>query len=518
MNQRGKPDLKALFQEEAVALHAAMQASASDWVKGRSQAKSQLLAQLHTLKGSARTVGETALGQWAHDFESWLESLPAEAGSKTERLLQRALDQLAQRLDANASQAVVPPEPKAESSGQVASRPAPVRLSGEALQALMQANAQARAHLNAMTAWIEEWTEGLPAEATAELKQRHLGLTRGLNHSDAVLAGLRTVPISQIRQRVERSVRQLSEKLSKPVSIEIESDLAEIDALLWERLQGSLEHLLANALDHGIESAALRQQRAKPETAQLRLACRQEGGQLLISLDDDGRGIDLQRVRQRALQQQIDVDGYSEQQLLQMVLLPGFSTAAELSQTSGRGVGLDAVSREIQSLGGRLELFSQTGVGTRFVMRLPLSLNRSQFMVLHLSGQRFALPLLSVHAQLQLRPDQIKHALSQDPPLLHDASGRYRCFSLAAVLAIPEDGHRSERALICQSPDGPVAWLCDGAETGAVELTVEPLAQDITAHPAIVGLSCLADDILWVLDSDRLWQSAALNSTGGDGD
>lgn len=518
MSQRGKPDLKALFQEEAVALHAAMQASATEWVQGRTQAKSQLLVHLHTLKGSARTVGETALGQWAHDFESWLESLPAEAGSKTERLLQRALDQLAQRLDANTPQGAVPPEPKAAAAAQAATAQAAVRLSGESLQELMQANAQARAHLDAMTAWMETWAERLPADSVAELRQRHLGLTRGLNYSDSVLAGLRTVAISQLRQRVERSVRQLSEKLSKPASIEIESDVAEIDALLWERIQGSLEHLLANALDHGIESAALRQQRAKPEIAQLRLTCRQEGAQLLISLDDDGRGIDLQRVRQRALKQAIDIDGYSEQQLLQMVLLPGFSTAAELSQTSGRGVGLDAVSREIQSLGGRLELFSQPGVGTRFVMRLPLSLNRSQFMVLHLSGQRFALPLLSVHAQLQLRPEQLQHALSQDPPVLHDASGRYRCFPLAEVLEVPKAGHRPEHALICQSPDGPVAWLCDAAETGSQELTVEPLGSDIKAHPAIVGLSCVADDVLWVLDADRLWQSAVRSADGAGGD
>lgn len=515
-NAHKQAELKALFMEEAGALHAAMQKSALEWGGGDSKAKSQLLAQLHTLKGSARTVGENALGQWAHDFESWLEAQPGEASGKIGRLLQKALDQLAQRLDTDlASTSAVSSPARASVSERNTAKA--VRVSPESLQQLMSANTKSRAHLDGVFAWLERWGSTLPAQAVAEFRQQHVGISRALNLAETVLAGLRTTPIDVLCQRVERSVRQLSERLGKPAQISVESDVKEIDALLWERLQGSLEHLLANALDHGVESQALRRQRGKAELARLRLSCSQEDAQLLISLDDDGRGIDVQRIKKRALAQQMDIQGYSEQQLLQLVLLSGFSTAAELSQTSGRGVGLDSVSRELQSLGGRLELFSQLGVGTRFVLRLPLSLNRSQFMVLTSAGQRFALPLQGVSAQLSPKPDQLAHALSQNPPVLYDASGRYHCFNLSEVLGIEAAKTSPAFALVTQGPEGPVAWLCDDIDTRTVELTVEPLAAGVAAHSAILGLSCIADDVLWILDIDRLWRSAQQCVAGATG-
>ena len=502
--ERKAAELKAIFLEEAGALHVAMQQSARQWIAGEAAAKAQLLAQLHTLKGSARTVGETALGQWAHDFESWLEGLPGDASEKTGRLLQRALDQLAQRLDADP----VAPDTISKATGTDASAPKAVRLSPASLQQLMSANTQSRAHLDSIDAWLQRWGSALPAQAVAELRQQQAGMSRSLRRSDEVLSGLRTTAIDVLRQRVERSVRQLSDRLSKPATISVESDVREIDALLWERIQSNLEHLLANALDHGVESTALRRQRGKPETAQLRLSCRHEDGQLLIILDDDGRGIDVQRIRQRALSQHMDIDGYTEQQLLQLVLLPGFSTAAELSQTSGRGIGLDAVSRELQGLGGRLELFSQAGVGTRFVMRLPLSLNRSQFLILAAGGQRYALAMPEVYGQLAPRPDQLSHAMSQTPPVLYDSSGRYHCFHLSDILDSSMESGLPGRAVVTQGPEGPVAWLCDALDLATVELTVEPLPAELNAHPAVLGVSCIADDVLWILDSQRLWQSA----------
>lgn len=226
------------------------------------------------------------------------------------------------------------------------------------------------------------------------------------------LMRIRMVRFGTLGDRLYRVVRQAAKELGKRVSLDIRGSDVEIDRSVLERMAAPVEHLLRNAVAHGIESPARRAAAGKPEAGEIRLAVRQEGNEVLLELQDDGSGLDLARIRARAIEAGMlgPDETIAEQGLAEMIFRPGFSTADAVSEISGRGVGMDVVRAEVGALGGRVEVVSEPGQGARFIVHLPLTLAIAQVVLVGVGDLRFALPSSSVEQIIQLRPRALAKA------------------------------------------------------------------------------------------------------------
>ena len=214
---------------------------------------------------------------------------------------------------------------------------------------------------------------------------------------DTTLA-VRMLPIETVFGKFRRVVRDLSTELSKDVVLETDGGETEIDKNVLDRLSEPLIHMIRNSVDHGLEDAAGRRAAGKPEQGRVRLTASQDAGEIVIVVEDDGRGLDLDRIRQKAIDRGLlDPDAtVSETTLTQMIFAPGFSTAEKVSSISGRGVGMDAVMSAINALRGTLDVSTRRGAGTRITLRLPLTLAIIDGLLVRLGEDVFVIPLISV--------------------------------------------------------------------------------------------------------------------------
>jgi two-component system chemotaxis sensor kinase CheA len=218
----------------------------------------------------------------------------------------------------------------------------------------------------------------------------------------------RMQPVDRVFQKYNRIARDVARQIGKELDLEIDCGGTEVDKTILDSLNDPLVHLVRNAVDHGIESPDQREAAGKPRKAKVRLAARQEGDRILIEVGDDGRGMRPEVIRAKAIEKGLvtpDVAaGLDERASLALILLPGFSTKDAVSDLSGRGVGMDVVKTNIEKLKGRIEIFSEPGRGSRFVITLPLTLAILPVLMLGICGQRYALPLSAVCEVIAIDP------------------------------------------------------------------------------------------------------------------
>lgn len=238
------------------------------------------------------------------------------------------------------------------------------------------------------------------------LRQSHEELANHMRELQECVMAIRMQPVRSVFSRMPRLVREISAKLGKKVRLDMTGEQTEIDKTVIEELGDPLLHMIRNAIDHGIESAEKRRAAGKPEVGTIELSASQRGGNILISLSDDGAGIDRQRVRQKAIEREIispDAQLTGEE-LDQLIFAPGFSTASEVTDVSGRGVGMDVVVNKIKNIGGRIHIQSSLGRGTKFTLVLPLTLAVLDGMLVSVAAETYILPLTSIVETI--RPDR----------------------------------------------------------------------------------------------------------------
>ena len=265
---------------------------------------------------------------------------------------------------------------------------------------------------------FQELTRGL-AEGVNDVSTVQQSLLRNIDDADAALLAqarlsrdvqqqlfsIRTVPFGSLSERLYRIVRQVAKDLDKRVNLEIRGTKVELDRSVLEKLVGPLEHLLRNALDHGIEARAERIKAGKPETGEIALNVRQQGNEIAIEISDDGAGLEFARIRDRARASGlISTEGEpTEARLMECIFEPGFSTAAKVTQLSGRGVGMDVVRTDIAALGGRVDVATVHGKGSTFTLYLPLTLAVAQTVLVRAGGRLWALPAPMVEQVQQIK-------------------------------------------------------------------------------------------------------------------
>ncbi len=223
------------------------------------------------------------------------------------------------------------------------------------------------------------------------------------------LMSVRMVPFSSLEERLHRVVRQSAKELAKRASLQIIGAQTELDRSVLERMSAPLEHLLRNAVAHGIELPARRAELSKPELGEITIELRHDGNEAHIEIRDDGNGLDVEAIRARALERGLMETGatWSERQLAELIFMPGFTTASDVTLAAGRGVGMDVVKNEVSALGGRIDLEFERNRGTRFVIRLPLALGVKRCVLIEVARRIYALPVQLVEHVMTFKPELI---------------------------------------------------------------------------------------------------------------
>jgi chemosensory pili system protein ChpA (sensor histidine kinase/response regulator) len=234
-------------------------------------------------------------------------------------------------------------------------------------------------------------------------------LTRDLQQD---LMRVRMVPVDSVADRLYRVVRQAAKETGKRVNLNIVGGHVELDRGVLERMAGPFEHLLRNAVVHGIESRDTRDYAGKAEVGQIAIGVRQEGNEVVMEFADDGAGLDLERIRAKAVERGMlpSPDAVGDAEAAELIFAPGFTTASEVTELAGRGVGMDVVRTEAASLGGRVEIQTVAGQGSRFSIRLPLTLAVTQVVLVRAGERVFAMPSVLIEQVQQLRPNVIAGA------------------------------------------------------------------------------------------------------------
>ncbi len=353
---------------------------------------------------------------------------------------------------------------------------------------------------------INELLNGLTNETNTLLTQQ-ARVTAELQNG---LMQTRMVPFQRHVARLARIVRQACADTGKLAELVVEGENSEIDRQVLESMLPPLEHLLRNAVAHGVEMPAVRKQRNKPEAGKVALKIRREGSEVIVDVGDDGGGLDLAAIRRKAYEKGLIAENQklTDEQAVEMILRPGFSTASELTQAAGRGVGMDVVDNEVKKLGGSMRIESTAGQGTRFLIRLPYTLAITHALIVNVGDETFALPLPTVEGITRLSREKILKHLTEDEPKLDYGGIAYRIQHLgslvgAAPSALPEDENAVSLVLI-RAGENSSALLTDSLE-GSREIVVKTLGPHIASVPGVTGATILGDGrVIMILDAGTL--------------
>jgi chemosensory pili system protein ChpA (sensor histidine kinase/response regulator) len=360
------------------------------------------------------------------------------------------------------------------------------------------------------------------AEKTRDLETVLIQQSRINSQLQEGLMSSRMVPFSSILPRLKRVVRQVSGELHKQVELELGNIAGELDRGILERVVAPLEHMLRNAVDHGIEPAEQRRERGKPATGHIRIEVAREGGDVLIVVADDGGGVDLAAVRAKAVERGLmapDAE-LGDHEIMQFILASGFSTAAAVTQISGRGVGMDVVSSEIRQMGGSLEIHSEPGQGTRFVVRLPFTVSVSRALLVTVGPEIYALPLNSVEGVVRMRADELQHYSGSDAAPFEYAGQSYHVRHLGAVLypdEQPDSGSLADTVPVVLVRGGGQALAVQVDRlVGAREIAVKSLGPQFGAVPGLSGATVLGDgSVVVILDIPAMLRADAIHGATG---
>ena len=388
-------------------------------------------------------------------------------------------------------------------------RPAPsVRVPNETLDRflssvgeMMLATTRLRTTADEITGAAAGFAGGLDEmdRAVGELKRRALEL--------------RTTPLTRIMENLPRIARDVAQARGKSIEVTTEGAELELDRSILDRLYDPLVHVVRNAVDHGVEDPETRRAAGKPAVGQIRVSAAREGDSIRIAVADDGGGIDLEAVRAKAVAAGWIHPGLADdlpaEELVEFVFRPGLSTAAQVSEISGRGVGMDAVRATVEALGGAARLRTEPGVGTTTTLWVPIAAAVQRVLLVEVAGQMLALPIGKVERIVEVEARNVESSggeafvvVDDDPTLVLDLSG---CVGWAPAGSRTETARRDSVPLLLTEVRGERVALRVDALAGQHELYVKPLPRMVAALPLLSGLTVLGDGRpVFLLDVNQL--------------
>ena len=319
---------------------------------------------------------------------------------------------------------------------------------------------------------------------------------------------VRMVPIESVVNKFPRMIRDLSRKLGKKMELYMTGEDTELDRTVVDQIGDPLQHLLRNSADHGLEDNATRVERGKPEVGSIFLKAFQEGNNVIIEVGDDGNGIDVAAVRDKAVERGVitaeQAENMSQKEIINLLFLPSFSMAKKITDISGRGVGLDVVKSNIEALGGDVEVRTQLGEGTTFIVRLPLTLAIIQALMVEIRDEKYAIALGSIANIESIPVNEIKYVQAQE--VIHLRGAVIPLIRLDQVLDMEEKQEEPENltVVIVKKGDSLAGLVVDNL-IGQQEIVIKSLGKYITNNKIISGATILGDgEVALILDVNTL--------------
>ena len=324
---------------------------------------------------------------------------------------------------------------------------------------------------------------------------------------------VRMVPIESVVNRFPRMIRDLSKKLNKEMELIMTGEDTELDRTVIDEIGDPLMHMLRNAADHGLESTIDRLKLGKPQVGTIRLDAYQDGNNVTIEVSDDGAGVDVEKIKRKALEKgqitEEQAEYMTEKDAIDLLFMPAFSTAEKISDVSGRGVGLDVVKNKIEGLGGDVEVVSKLGEGTTFIVRLPLTLAIIQALMVEVSGEKYALPLNSIVTVEEILPEDIRYVHTKE--VINLRGSVIPLVRLNEVLDIDpiekdEDAIEDEGEIVVIVKKGDKqAGLVIDKLLGQQEIVIKSLGKYIHVPKMISGATILGNgEVALIIDSNTL--------------
>ncbi len=358
---------------------------------------------------------------------------------------------------------------------------------------------------------LKDLLQSLTTEADALLLQQ----SRVTAELQDGLMRTRMVPFERHVPRLTRLVRQIAKEAGKRAELAVEGASGELDRQVLEKMLPPFEHMLRNAVVHGMEPAEKRQQAGKPATGRITIRLHREGSEMVIDVADDGRGLDVDAIRRKAYE--LDLlkpdSKVSDDEIMALILTPGFSTAGKVTQSAGRGVGMDVVANEVKKLGGSLRISSVTGQGTNFTVRLPFTLAITQALIVRTGDEVYALPLPSVEGVARIPRAELENLLSQSEPSYQYGEQTYKFRHLGMYLGgqaaqLPQD-EPFIPVILVQAGEYSAALLTDEM-IASREIVVKTIGPQLASIRGISGATILGDGrIVLILDIAALVRTGA---------
>jgi len=357
---------------------------------------------------------------------------------------------------------------------------------------------------------------GLVSINTAEVTGlRESGFNEQIEYLERITTNLhqsvmktRMVPIENVVSRFPRMIRDISKKLDKKMELYMSGEETELDRTVIDEIGDPLMHMLRNAADHGLESNEERIKAGKPEVGSIFLNAYQDGNNVVIEVRDDGKGVDVEKVKKKAVEKGAitaeQAATMSDKEAVDLLFRPSFSTAEKVSDLSGRGVGLDVVKSKIEALGGDVEAKTVLGEGTTFIVRLPLTLAIIQALMVELGQEKYAIPLGSIQTIEDVLPSDIKYVQTKE--VIHLRGNVIPLIRLRNVLDIPEDDFAPESLTVVIVAKGDrLAGLVVDNLIGQQEIVIKSIGKYINNNKMIGGATILGDgEVALILDANAI--------------
>lgn len=324
---------------------------------------------------------------------------------------------------------------------------------------------------------------------------------------DAVMK-VRMVPVETVFNRFPRMIRDISRELGKEIVLSMSGEETELDRTVIDEIGDPLIHLLRNSADHGIESVEKRRDANKPVEGHIYLRAYQDGNNVVIEVEDDGNGINVEGVKAKAIERGLvnrDIaNSLSKKDVIDFLFQPSFSTADKITDLSGRGVGLDVVKTKIEALGGAVEVETESGKGSKFIIRLPLTLAIIQALLVLVGNEKYAIPLNSVQQIINISPDEIKYVQKQEVILLRNMV--VPIVRLDKVLEVPkEDKQQKQLTVVIVKKGDKLSGVLVDSLIGQQEIVIKSLGKLLSGIRCIAGATILGDgNVALIIDVNSI--------------
>jgi two-component system chemotaxis sensor kinase CheA len=384
-----------------------------------------------------------------------------------------------------------------------------LRIDAERIDALVRLTGELTVAKNAFGHLVKlAQTQG--NSLAGSLKERHGTLEHLIRELQTAVLGMRVLPLRSVLQRFSRIVREMASRQGKTLQLQIDGEETEADKAIVEMLFEPLLHIVRNAVDHGVEDPQQRANRGKPATATVRIRAARQGEHVVIEVSDDGGGIDIERVRQVAVQRRVVTEErlgtMTESEIVALIFAPGFSTATSLTALSGRGVGMDAVRTAVERVGGQVSADSRPGLGTTIRLLLPFSVMMTRVLTVEVGAQIFGIPLDAIVETVRVPQDALVGVGAAHAIVVRDRT--VPVVELAQALGVAHSNQKAALAtIVIAASQGQWAGIKVDQVGEQMEVILQPLDGLLAGTPGIAGTTMLGDGrVLLVLDIGAMLQ------------